>query len=106
MGVKCTFGAKKMMLVIFFSAMASPLLKRMKKKQKKFVLQFSSLTLIDENAVLMHRNDLIYALKLRIHSEVLGLRFRTSAMLFFNFCLVIFDDFFIGKNLAQLVCAL
>ena len=60
-----------------------------------------------KNAVLMHRNDLIYALKLRIHSEVLGLRFRTSAWLFFNFCLVIFDDFFfIGKNLAQLVCAL
>ena len=74
------------MLVIFFSAMASPLLKRMKKKQKKFVLQFSSLTLIDaENAVLMHRNDLIYALKLRIHSEVLGLRFRSSATMFFYY---------------------
>ena len=86
MGVKCTFGAKKI----------SPLLKRMKKKQKKFVLQFSSLTLIDENAVLMHRNDLIYALKL--HSEVLGLRFRSSAMLFFNFCLVIFDDFFYRRT--------
>ena len=37
LGVKSTFGAKKI----------SPLLKRMKKKQKKFVLQISSLTLID-----------------------------------------------------------